>query len=130
MIISSTLLAEYRANISLNIQYLVIGINCIIGMVSLIFNILPLVFIFDYVISCGGLGFTMSAAWQINDGYDENASNSTLVVFGLAMILLIPFRIFWWSNFYPNSFSAMQIYTKAMGLQKVDNDNDDHMTIN
>eukprot|EP01084_Bolivina_argentea_P206631 352724_1 len=110
IVIGSTVWSNYINNNELNIEFIIIGINCIIGIISLIIGILPLTLLFDYVTTCAGLGFTLGASWKINDGY-KNSKNSTLVVFGLIMILIIPFRVFWWHKFYPNKMNALDLYT-------------------
>eukprot|EP00483_Globobulimina_turgida_P001639 UN01641 len=83
IVIGSTVYSNYINDNQLNIEFIVIGINCIVGIISLLLNILPIILLFDYVLTCGGLGFTLGASWKINDGH-ENATNSTLVVFGFA----------------------------------------------
>ena len=122
IVVGSLIWSNYTNNHVMNIEYLIITINCMIGIISLLLNIIPMVLIFDYILSCIGVGFTINASWRISDGYNnnQNENNSALLVFGLIMIIMIPFRLFWWHKYYPNSFIAMEFYTtlSQQGLLK------------
>merc|ERR1712013_432372 len=121
LILGSTILGNLAAgNNAYNYKYLFVALNCIMGAPAVFFGCLPAVLIFDYALSCAGFGFTLTASWQINDGINENGNNSTLVVFGLIMIMAMPFRVFWWHKYYPNKYGALELYSRmaAEGLIK------------
>jgi len=111
LVVSSTIASNLAAgNNAFNARYALLVLNCVVGAPAVFFAWLPAVLVFDYVLSCGGIGFTLSASWQINDGINEHGNNSTLVVFGLIMLMLVPFRVFWWHRYYPNRYAALEIY--------------------
>lgn len=132
LVLGSTILGNLASgNNAYTAKYLLIALNCVVGAPAVFFGWLPAVLVFDYVLSCGGIGFTLSASWQINDGLNEHGNNSTLVVFGLGMILAVPFRVFWWHKYYPNQYGALELYGRMAteGLIKNvtfgDEDNDE-----
>lgn len=111
VIIGSTMWANYaQRNTAFLGRYALIGLNCVMGIVSLFFNFLPAILVFDYIIGCAGIGFTISCSWQINSGI-ETTNNSTLIVYAIIMVLIIPFRIFWWHKYRPNHHIALDIYS-------------------
>ena len=112
IIIGSTIWSNYIKYNELKIEFIIIFINCIFGIIGLLLNILSLILLFDFILNCIGIGYALNASWKINDGLNKNGYNSQLVIFGLAMILIIPFRIFWWHKYYPNKFIAIELYTK------------------
>jgi len=111
VVIGSTMWANYaQRNTAFLGRYALIGLNCVMGILSLFFNFLPAILVFDYIIGCAGIGFTLSSSWQINSGI-EIQNNSTLIVYALIMVLIIPFRIFWWHKYRPNHHIALDIYS-------------------
>jgi len=111
VVVGSTMWANYaqRNNAFLG-RYALVGLDCLLGILSLSFNVLPAVLVFDYVIGCSGIGFTISCSWQINSGINPS-DNATLIVYALTMLMLLPFRIFWWHRYHPNQYAALEIYS-------------------
>mmetsp|Transcript_5174 Transcript_5174/g.8706 ORF Transcript_5174/g.8706 Transcript_5174/m.8706 type:complete len:260 (+) Transcript_5174:30-809(+) len=116
-----------------NEELLALVTVAILGLISILFHMLPLVLLFDYASFCLSLGLVIGSCWRIANGYTHpHVAYSSLVTFGLIMMLMAPFRMFWWFKYYPNRLQAMQLYSKlsAQGLlqqieEKEDEENDD-----
>lgn len=105
------------ALVNFHVPFVVGSISCIIGLLSLVFEILLGVLVFDIISIIGGFAITFNAIWRsqsINMSDSQTATNTTEMIYGIIFFVSFPFRVTWWKKYYPNVFQAIDFHDQLM----------------
>ena len=105
------------AIVNFHVPFVVGSVSCIIGFLSLVFEILLGVLVFDIVSIVGGFAMTFNAIWRSSSNNltdSQIATNTTEMVYGIIFFVSFPFRVTWWRKYYPNVFQAIDFHDHLM----------------